>query len=158
MEYEHLLRPRTSIVAQDAGILRRAVGFIIDILVLDLVVTIPFTPLLTNFTSRVRETGVFNMTYTSTEIAIVTTIFLVAYAYFIVFEYVLGQTLGQMALSIHVTHNGFWQVLLRNAFLLPFFPFVFFWVIEPFAIIITKRGILERLSQTRTLHQHQITL
>ena len=46
--------------------------------------------------------------------------------------------------------------LIRNSFILPFFPFIALWVIEPIAIIFWRRSILEHLTKTRTIYQRDI--
>ena len=49
------------------------------------------------------------------------------------------------------------QVIIRNCFILPF-PFILFCVIEPVAIAVKRRGVLEYLSQTRTLYQRKVLI
>ena len=154
-DYTHLLTPRATRVLQEASPLRRAGAFLLDILCIDLIVTAPFTPLFTSMVGRIGKTGITGFTYTARELALVVVIFLIAYAYFVLFEYVLGQTPGMMLLGT-VAEPALWQALVRNSFLLPFFPFVMFWFIEPFAILFSRRGVLERISGTRTFHQREV--
>lgn len=155
---QHLLRPRSERVVQDAGFLRRAFAFAVDILMIDLFITVPFAPVFARLVHQVETQGMFSLTYTSSELGAIIALFLVVYAYFVVFEYTLGQTIGQMLLSISVRSDRLWRFMVRNAFLLPFFPFVLLWIIEPIMILASKRGVMERLSQTRTLYQQHIIL
>jgi hypothetical protein len=81
------------------------------------------------------------------------------YLYFVLFEYLLGQTPGMMLLSLRMEGNsGIFAVMLRNSFIFPVLPFILLWVIEPIMIAIRRRGILEQLSGTRTLHSKNITI
>lgn len=159
MKYDSLLRPRTAKISQEASFLRRAGAFLFDILLIDIVITAPFTPLFTSMVARVRTTDVFELTYTNTELTAIMLVFLIAYLYFVVFEYVLGQTVGMSLLNIHSDGDDrLFTMLVRNSFLLPFFPFVMFWIIEPLAIMFKRRGVLEYLTKTRTVHKREVLI
>lgn len=153
--YRRLLRPRTETVVQDAGLLRRACGFLADLLIIDIIITAPFTPVLRGLAARAQASGFADVIYSGRELAAIVAVFLVAYLYFVLFEYVLGQTPGMMLVGTR-TSGSLGQHLVRNSFLLPFFPFVAFWLIEPAAIGFWRRGVLERISGTRTVHERTI--
>jgi len=158
-DYRSLLNPRMANVVQDASFLRRAGAFLVDILLLDMVVTAPFTTILQNLATRAERVGFSALTYTGTELAAAVFLFLIIYLYFVLFEYLLGQTLGMMLMNTRVIgRNSIWSALARNSFLLPVFPFIVFWIVEPVAILFWRRGVLEQLSQTRTIHQQTIVI
>ena len=46
-----------------------------------------------------------------------------------------------------------WQCILRNIVVLPFFPFIILWVVEPIYLFTQGRRLLERLSKTRTVQR-----
>ncbi len=136
---------------------KRTFSFIIDLVIIDLVIFYPFNGVFANF---------FNINIGSENIPssiyfIVFIISLLAWLYFTFFEYYLGQSPGQMLTKIRVISIkdvkgkseslNFWQALLRNCFILPFFPFYILWIMEPFYLAFYKERFLERLSVTRTV-------
>lgn len=156
-DYQHLLHPRTSVIVQDAGLWRRASAFIIDILIIDIFVTAPMTPVFEPMLQRMQENTVTTMTYTNMELAAVLLIFTIAWIYFSLFEYLLGQTPGMMLMRLRTQGpRGITHMLMRNSFLLPFFPFIILWAVEPFAIGFWRRSVLEHITGTRTVHEQRI--
>ncbi len=151
-----LLNPRTEKFHQQAPFFRRALAFILDLLVLDIFVTSPFSKLFVDMIQRVEQFGPWNLTYTPIEYATVLGVFVVVFSYFVIFEYVLGQTIGMMVLKTKVNRPKLWQAIVRNSFLIPIFPFVLLWIIEPLTIIFFKRSVLERISRTRTVHIRKV--
>ena len=150
-------------MVQDASFLRRAIAFIIDLFIIDVVLTAPFTSLFAGMVARAEHLGVTSVSYTTREMAMILTLFLLIYAYFVLFEYLLCQTPGMMLASTIVRgekgrFSGIFSIIVRNCFLLPFFPFLLFWVIEPLAIIFLRRSVLEHLTKTRTVHERAIIL
>lgn len=155
MDYRSLLQPRTARVMQDASFLRRCGSFLIDMLLLDLLITAPFTPIFARFLGA----DLMSITYSGAELAAVIALFLIIYAYYVLFEYLLGQTPGMMLMNTQVTgEREVPRLLLRNSFMLPFFPFILFWVIEPIAILFWRRSVLEHLTKTRTIYQRTILI
>ncbi len=158
-DYSELLMPRMGRVTQDASFARRTGAFLIDALLLDLILAAPFAPLFAGLLARAEAGDIATFAYTTRELAAMVVLFLLAYAYFVLFEYVLTQTVGMMLMRIQVKEGGkLWQHALRNSLFLPFFPFMLFWVIEPIAILFSRRGVLERLSGTRTLHEQRVQI
>ncbi len=150
--YAHLLRPRTASIETPAGFGRRAIALIFDILLLDIVITSPFTPLFSAMLARMEHTAWTAMTYTSAEFAAIIVVFLLAFAYFALFEYTLGQTPGMMLAGIRArTQLTLWQSFARNVFLMPFGPVLALWIVEPILVALKRPSLLERLSNTRTV-------
>jgi len=155
MDFQHLLNPRKASVQHTASFWRRATAFIIDIILLDIIVTAPFTSIFEGMLARTES--ILAVTYTAQEFAAILGLFLVVYGYFVVFEYVLGQTPGMMLLGTRAENTEeLWRPLVRNSFLLPAFPFVLFWLIEPIVILLKKQSVLERLSSTRTTYTREV--
>jgi hypothetical protein len=158
-DYRHLLSPRITTVVQDAGFFRRLIAFVLDILIIDILVTAPFTPLFEPMLERMRTTGIATMAYTNMEIAAIMLVFIIAYAYFTLFEYLLSQTPGMILANTRVHgETSIMKTLVRNSFMLPFFPFILLWIIEPVAIAFWHRSVLEHLTGTRTVHRRSIIL
>jgi hypothetical protein len=156
-DYHELLQPRTAKVKQDASFLRRAFAFIFDLLVIDIIVAAPFAPVFKGMMARAEHGAWGTIVATNKELGAAMLLFLIIYLYFVLFEYLIGQTLGMILLDIKVEGDtGIFAILVRNCFILPVFPFIAFWIIEPIAIIIWRRGALEFLSRTRTLYHRKV--
>jgi uncharacterized RDD family membrane protein YckC len=81
-------------------------------------------------------------------------LFALIYMYFVLFEYLLGQTPGMMCLRIKIFSDGTLKtMLLRNMFIIPVFPIILLWIIEPIMIAARKRTMLEMLTDSRSLHE-----
>jgi uncharacterized RDD family membrane protein YckC len=141
-----------TVLTNNATFWKRALAFIFDMLLINLVVAWPFQSTLQQY--ALKE---FSMdTVLSTQAYfIVIIIFLLALLYFTFLEYYIGQTPGQMLMSIEsVSNDGkmtFWKALGRNIFILPLFPFYIFWVLEPIHLIFYKQRLLERWTNTNTI-------
>lgn len=158
-KYDHLLLPNASKVVQDAGFFRRMFAFIFDILILDIIITAPFTKIFEGLLKRVEHNSLSSITYTSQELTAIVIIVMIVLSYFILFEYILGQTLGMMLMDTKLSgENTLNNCIIRNSFIIPAFPFILLWIIEPIAIIFWKRGVLEHISNTRTTHEKIIFL
>jgi hypothetical protein len=158
MKYSDLLRPRKAKIVQDAGFFRRFCSFVIDVFILDLLVTAPFTPLFSSLVSRASNAG-WNVHYTSTEIAAVIFLFALIYLYFVLFEYFLGQTFGMMLANTRLAgDDSLGTIMVRNSFIIPVFPFVLLWIAEPLAVFFWRRSILEQLTKTRTVYQREVVM
>ena len=158
-DYDRLLRPRTAAIEMPAPFWRRALALVSDLLILDLIVTAPFTSLFAGMIARAESAGWLRMTYTDAELAAMVVVFLLAFAYFALFEYTLGQTPGMTLMRMRVrTPPRLWQAMVRNAFLIPIGPVLVLWIAEPIAIAFTHASLLERLSGTRTVHARQVII
>lgn len=80
-------------------------------------------------------------------------------AYFILLQRLTGSTIGMLAFSLRVVptnpHLHWWQCIVRNLFLILFFPFILLLLTEAGSLIWSRGEVrlLERLSQTRTVHE-----
>ncbi len=89
--------------------------------------------------------------------------FMAVYAvlYFVLLEYLGSQTVGKKFLNLFVVSEtgtlSFWQCIVRNLELLPFFPFIIFWILDPVSLKWTGQRFFERISKTRTI-QHAVVV
>ncbi len=140
--------------AQDnsASFWKRVIAFVFDLLVINLVVAWPFQSTLGQYAMKEFS---LDTVLPADAYFIVFMIFLLAMLYFTFLEYYIGQTPGQMLMNIEsVALDGdmtFWKALLRNIFILPFFPFYIFWVLEPIHLAFYKQRLLERWTGTNTV-------
>ncbi len=107
--------------------------------------------------------------------------------YFVKLQLKFGQTIGMMIMKIYVIKIPplniaapkkkkkitpaeaieearkfkvtFFDVIIRNLFLLPFFPFIILWIVEPIFMMMGKDNLrfLERLSRTRVVEINEYT-
>ena len=135
-------------------IFRRFLAFLLDILILDLIVAAPFRSLL-NVPLSFQEAFRFLEQNSQVLFPIFFFMILFSFFYFVIMEYLLGQTVGKMLLDLKVVSNqgelSLAQVILRSLFLIPVFPFTLLWIMDPFFMfIITKnRRFSEIISNTR---------
>ena len=83
-------------------------------------------------------------------------------SYFTILEWKLGQTLGKMILKINVKSEHktikIWQAFVRNLFLIPVFPFIALWIIDPLFMLFTKNNqrLMEILSKSKVVQHYEI--
>jgi uncharacterized RDD family membrane protein YckC len=158
-KFQRLLNPRISKVSQDASFLRRMCAFILDLLIINLFFLAPFAPVFESLVVRTQGAEVSAIAYTQREVGALMLLFAIIYVYFVLMEYLQGQTVGMMLTNLRMDgDSSLSAVAVRNCFVFPVLPFALFWVIEPIAIGIKRRGVLEYLSRTRTLHQRTILI
>lgn len=158
-DYLRLLRPRSTVIESPASFWRRAFALVVDVLIIDLIVTAPFTTLFAPLVAKLQAGSWLAPSYTSAQLAMMAIVFLLAYAYFALFEYTLGQTPGMMLADTRVRGQvRLWQAAVRNAFLIPFGPVLFLWVIEPILVALNRQSLLERLTGTRTIRVRHVLL
>lgn len=147
---------------------KRLLAFIADFLIINLIIFFPFKRILQK---SIPEFGSYseaytylasNQAYTTTLRIIFIIMSLFAILYFVLLERKIGQTPGKMLFNIYVTSDtkkaGFWQYTLRSLFILPVFPFVLLWIIDPIFMIFTKTNqrLSEILSKTKTVQTYII--
>ncbi len=151
-----------------ASMLKRALAFIADILIIDFFILFPFRGA---FEKIIPETGSFSKTLellssnpehnASITIIVLAAAFL-AILYFMILEKKIGQTVGKMVFNLYVESQTkelkYWQLFARSVFLMPVFPFVLLWVIDPMVMFFTKESqrLSEILSRTRVVEKYKI--
>ena len=160
------LKKGKTILAQ-ASILKRAVAFIIDLLIINVVILFPFRRI---FDRIIPKTGSFSKTMdflSSNELNISLTVILLLIAfitilYFMIMEKKLNQTPGKMLFNLYVNSQTkdlkYWQLFIRSIFLIPLFPFVLLWLIDPLVMFFTKKNqrLSEILSKTKVVEKYNL--
>jgi len=147
-----------------ATIWKRAGAFIIDIALLDIIV---FSPFKANLTSLIAGADTYQKAFQilassqETLSAVMMASFfmaILAIAYFTLLEWKLGQTVGKIMFNLFLVQipakpdekpskPGFFQVLISNLSLVPFFPFIFLWPVELISILFTNHRFMERVAR-----------
>ncbi len=147
----------------NAPINKRLIAFAIDLGIILFFILTPFNKLFQSMIpDNISFTEIFSYTQTNAAIASkinMMSIFMIipVLLYFILLDYFVGQTVGKKLMNIAVMSElgelTLWQCILRNIVVLPFFPFIILWVVEPIYLFTQGRRLLERLSKTRTVQR-----
>ena len=158
--------PNKKIIFAQASILKRAAAFAIDILIINLAILFPFDSVFQKIVPSDSLSEAFEFLSSnadSTSIkAIIISASIVTILYFVIFEKKLKQTPGKMLFKLYVEAQGkdlkYWQLFVRSMFLIPFFPFVLLWIIDPIVMLFTKENqrLSEILSRTKVVERYNI--
>lgn len=149
------------------SVLKRIIAFIIDFLIINFIILFPFKRI---FNTIIPETESFSETlnfldnaeYTTFITVIMLLAAVLAILYFMILEKKLSQTPGKMLFNLYVKSQtkdlNYWRLFVRGMFLIPVFPFVLLWVIDPIVMLFTKENqrLLEILSKTKVVEKYQI--
>jgi uncharacterized RDD family membrane protein YckC len=151
----------------NVGFGKRALALIIDLMIINLIIIYPFRKMFTKYFGSITLAQNFNINDINKIVipaAAYWAIFIIsilALLYLTFFDYYLGQTPGKMLMKIKVIsikeenkQIGLMSALLRNCYILPFFPFYLFWVIEPIYLGFYKERFLERITFTKTIYEN----
>ncbi len=161
MAKQNLNLPGTRLVEQPAPWFSRVMAFLIDLVIINIVLFGPLKPLLLKLIPNPSFSSI-GFASAETVDAISSIVFfasVIALFYFVLLEYLLGQTPGKMFFSLKVASDNtgvsFWSCVLRSLFVFPFFPFIILWLADPlFAFFNHKKNRLsEVLSRTRTVQE-----
>ncbi len=145
-EYLSLLKKRS--FKGPASIWKRLLAFIIDLFVIDFVCSYPFRKLLDGVIPQGDFSEVYSFLANVGELrGLILSVSIAwgaaAMLYFALLEYYnSGQTIGKMVLDIKVESERknlyFWQCLVRSIFLIPIFPIMLLWILDPLWLVYTK--------------------
>ncbi len=151
-----------------AIIWKRVAAFVTDILIINFILFFPFRRIITNMLPRfgsyseAYEFFISNPGYSNKLMVVSLTMAIFAILYFTILEYKLQQTPGKMLFNISVISETkklrLWQCISRSLFLIPMFPFILLWIVDPLFMIFTKTNqrLSEILSKTRTIETYVI--
>jgi uncharacterized RDD family membrane protein YckC len=144
--------PKERVYKRNASIIRRLLAFIVDLLVINLVIIWPFRSLLTKIFSPLMQNPFLVESIPSQAYVAIAIIAVIALLYFTLFEYSLNQTIGMSLLNLYAEGNiTFFTTIIRNLFIIPFFPFYILWIVDPLHLIFTGERFTERITRTSTV-------
>ncbi|MEK6867566.1 MAG: RDD family protein [Nanoarchaeota archaeon] len=163
--YDPLAAYNTKPIEQPS-LVKRFLAFLLDFSLLSITVFAPLAAVL----EKLAPSANFSATYaaftgnesTGAVITIIMVfVFTLVMLYFVLLEYLLGQTAGMLFIGLKVEGNEgkiptFWQCFVRNLVFLPLFPFIVFWIVDPLYLVFTKQRLSEQLSKTRTVNANYI--
>ena len=161
--------PEKKVYVGPATMWKRILAFVLDLLILDFFVLSFFRGIMEQLN---LGAGGLAATYHMLDknpaqaqalVMLFMLLVLLVFVYFVLLQYLTGQTIGGMLFNIQVVSQegkkfgkaGFWQCVLRNLFFIPAIPFIFLWVIDPLYLFFTKKGqrLTERISKTKVIEQ-----
>ena len=158
--------PKPRLFLAPASPVKRALAFLIDLILIDFVLFFPFQMLFENkipelsglsFSSITSITHIVDRPeYSGLFAASAFAMGLLSILYFALLEYRLHQTIGKMVMNLSVIsemkETNFWQYLVRSILLVPVFPVLVMWAADIVYIFFNSRRqrLLEVLSRTRT--------
>ncbi len=146
-----------------ALIWKRMAAFVIDILIIEVVLAFPFQSVLRRIMpEELSYSKAYEFLSSNPEsVALLSTIMIalsiIAILYFSISEYRLGQSIGKILMNINVVSEkkrlSFWQCIGRSLFLVPAFPLILLWAIDPIFLFFNKKGqsLSEVLTKTRVV-------
>jgi len=168
MKKRGLNLPKQRTFIGPALVWKRLLAFLADLLIINLVIFFPFKRIIQRAIpefSSYSEAYSFlssNQSYTATLTLVSLVMSIFAILYFALLEYKIQQTPGKMLFNISIISEtkklSFWQFLVRSLFIIPVFPFVLLWIIDPLFTFFTKTNqrLSEILSKTRTVQSYII--
>lgn len=147
---------------------KRIVAFFIDISLVLAVLSIPFRKLLKDALpkgfsfSEMLQLMEQDAALTGYLISVYLAMSALAFMYFYLLEKKMSQTIGKRIMNIYVVSDigqmRRWQLLVRNLFLVPVFPFDLLFIVDPLFMIFTKSNqrLTEILSKTRVVGKYSI--
>jgi len=166
MKKRGLNLPKERAFTGPASVLKRLLGFVADLLIVNLVIFFPFRRIIQKSIpefetySEAYSFLASNQLYVKTLTIVSLVMALLAILYFALLEYKIQQTPGKMLFNISVISDtkklAFWQCVVRSLFIIPIFPFFLLWVIDPLFMIFTKTNqrLSEILSKTKTVERY----
>ena len=138
---------------------KRALSFMIDFFIIQFIILGPFTGVIQ---SKIPMTQDFTQNYSLLEsnpnlisdlIPMFAVLFLLVFAYFVLFEYKMNQSPGKMLFKLKLITKKkekitFLRIVLRNLAAFPVFPFSLLWIIDPMYLIFTGQRLSDKLSKT----------
>lgn len=154
--------PKQRVTTVPAPIFRRFLAFLLDMLVLDLVVAGPFRHLFLGLFGGGSIADIQRIVESSRSFSLLVMMLLLLLGllfllYFMILEFTLGQTFGKRLFRLRVENDlkrkQVWQYLVRSLFVIPIFPFLILWIIDPIHMLFSIEGRRwsEKLSHTRVV-------
>ena len=157
--------PKERVITIAAFPWKRAVAFLIDIIIVSIIVN-PLEKVITKSVGASSYGEIYAKLVDSSQfgnliIAISIFMSIVAILYFSVLEYKFGQTIGKIIMNIYVVSEDkilkYWQCIVRNLFLLPFIPFIVLWLVDPLYVLFTpeRRRLSDIFSKTKVVEYYK---
>ena len=156
--------PRAHRITRNASLIKRGVAFILDLTIINLIIAYPLKsymnqiiPNLTSFTATYNY-FLANQELSYNLVSISIAISVLSIAYFTILELNIGQSMGKKLLHLKVISlkkdSKMWQYIVRSLFLIPLFPFMVLWMVDPIYLFFNTDGqrLTESMSKTKVIN------
>lgn len=144
-----------------ASKIKRILALIFDLLIIDFIIIGAFEGVFKKIMPDISYSSItklleYDVTQATQLANLLTVISVLMLAYFVFSQYKTGQTLGMLVFGLKIeTLNGeplrFWQCFVRNLVIMPLFPFILLWIIDPIYFFVTGDRFSEIVSKTKTV-------
>ena len=156
--------PKQRKVIANASKLKRIISFFIDIILIQIIIFSPFSgviqekiPVISNFEDNFRfiEQNP-DILYELAPVLI--TIFILVFAYFVIFEYFMQTTPGKIIFKLKIVNfdrkrPDLLRLIIRNLVIFPIFPFTIFWIVDPLYLIFTGERLIDKFTKIRVIEE-----
>ena len=160
-----MARKKTNAPIETPALLwKRALAFLIDMAIVYVIV---FLAIGDQLSAIVPDASSFSDAYSALSESSLLGAFSVIYSlllliYFLLLERRFGQSIGKMAMKLHVIGDGeigFWRHVGRLLFLVPLFPFMLLWFAEPITLLLTENNkrLGDLISRTRVVEYQELS-
>ena len=157
--------PKARKITRNASLIKRGVAFILDLTIINLIIAYPLKGYMKEIIpplSSLTETYEYFLTnqelsYGLLSISLVISV--LSIAYFTILESNIGQSIGKKLLHLKVISLDkkpkTWKYILRSLLLIPTFPFMLLWFIDPIYIFFNTDGqrLTESISKTKVIEE-----
>ena len=150
-----------------ASVLKRIGAFVVDLVIINTIILFPFKSIFDSIVPGKTFSEAFdflgNPESSMMLNAIMIAVAILTILYFMLLERKIAQTPGKMLFNLYVKAQGKdlknWQLFVRSMFLIPLFPFVLLWLVDPIVMLFTKENqrLSEILSRTKVVEQYGIS-
>ncbi|MEK6916456.1 MAG: RDD family protein [Nanoarchaeota archaeon] len=156
--------PKKRIMVAKAPFWKRALSFIIDILIIQFIIFMPYSgviqgklPVTDNFMQNYKYIEA-NSGVVEGLIPMFVVMFALVFVYFVIFEFKFGQTPGKMIMKLKLQLEKkekmtVIKAVIRNMAAFPIFPFTLLWIIDPLYLLITGNRLSDNFSKTRMVEE-----
>ena len=162
----HLRLPKEKTFTGPALLWKRIAAFLIDIVVLNFTVLLPFQSLMESLMPQQNSfSEIYNFlksNYAASITAVSITASVLVILYFVVLERKMSQSIGKKLMNIYVAADDnkltTWRLFVRNIVFIPVFPFILLWIIDPLFMFFSKSNqrLSEILSKTKVMQVYNM--
>ena len=152
-------------ITRNASLIKRGVAFMLDLTIINLIIAYPLkgylNELLPTFASFNETYNYFlaNQGLSYGLLSISFAISILSIAYFTILEKNIGQSIGKKLLHLKVVSLDkkpkTWKYIIRSLLLIPVFPFILLWIIDPIYLFFNTEGqrLMESISKTKVIEE-----
>lgn len=169
MQKRGLNLPKKRVITAPASLIKRFVGYFIDLFIVNIVIISPFRSIFNHLIPSslgVAEVQIYLQSNADARQIIISMAILIGIlivTYFTYFEYKLQQTPGKMIMkNFIVPEKGktltIWNYLISNLTFIPFFPFFLLWIIDPIHMFFSKKNqrFMEKISNIVVMEKYEV--